>query len=398
MRSFDLVIGKSVKKAPKVDIKSPYDGKTVGQVVFGQQEDMELAIQAACDSFPVISRMHSHERASILRRMAQNLRVHQEELGEIIRDEAGKPITMALREVDRAAVTFDFAADEALRIEGSLLPMDNTTVGTGRIGLTRRFPLGPILGISPFNFPLNLVVHKVAPAIAAGNSIVLKPSPRTPMSALRLSQIATESGLPPGVLNVVAGSSQIAEAAVAYPRLKMVTFTGSTEVGWKLKGQAGKKRVTLELGGNAGTIVEPDADLEDACRKLAIGAFAYAGQVCISVQRIFVHQSIFDAFMKQFLEDIEKEIPCGDPADPKVLCGPMIDSAAADRIEEWIAEARSHGAKVFRKGKRQGNVIPPTVLTDADSQLIIVRNEAFGPIAIVDTYSSFDEGIKKVSR
>lgn len=398
MRSFDLVVGESAaRKSQKVDIKSPYDGRVVGEVTFGGPEEMELAVQSACNSFPIISIMPAHERATILRNISQELSNRRQELGETIRDEAGKPITSALREVDRAAMTFSFAADEALRIEGDLLPMDNTSVGAGRIGLARRFPLGPIIGITPFNFPLNLVAHKVAPAIAAGNSLILKPSSQAPMSALILSQIARDAGLPAGVLNVMPCPSQVAEAVVPDPRLKMLTFTGSAAVGWSLKERAGKKRVTLELGGNAGTIVEQDVDINDAARKLAIGAFSYAGQVCISVQRVFVHESIIGGFMQVFLDCIEEEIICGDPADPDVLCGPMIDSASADRIEEWIAEARDHGAKVFRKGERRGNLVPPTVLTDVDPKLRIACNEAFGPVAIVDSYSTFDEALTKLN-
>ena len=398
MRSFDLVIGKSViKKDSMVSIRSPYDGKVIGEVAFGERDDIELAVKSACDSFCVISRMAAHERADILRRISGGITDCREDLAQIIRDEAGKPITMALREVDRSASTFSFAADEALRMEGNILPMDTTPIGTGRIGLLRRFPIGPILGISPFNFPLNLVSHKVAPAIAAGNSIVLKPSSQTPISALMLAQIASDAGLPAGVINVVPCPSRILDVVVPDHRLKMLTFTGSAAVGWELNGQAGKKRVTLELGGNAGTIVEPDCEIDDAARKLATGAFSYAGQVCISVQRIFVHESIIDSFMKCFIRFVEEEIVYGDPADSNVLCGPMIDSANADRIEQWITEARDNGAKVFSKGKRQDNVIPPTVLTNVDPGLRIARQEAFGPVAVVDSYSSFDEAIDKVN-
>jgi glyceraldehyde-3-phosphate dehydrogenase (NADP+) len=293
--------------------------------------------------------------------------------------------------------TFSFAAYEALRLEGSLLPLDVTPMGIRRIGLTRRFPLGPLLGISPFNFPLNLVAHKVAPAIAAGNSIVLKPSSQTPISALILSKIALEAGLPPGGFDVVPCSGQVASAVVSDPRLRMLTFTGSAAVGWDLRARAGKKRVTLELGGNAGTIVEPDSGLDDACRKLAIGAFAFAGQVCISVQRIFVQESIMDEFLDKFLQTVEKEIPCGDPSDPEVLCGPMIDSANAERVEEWIGEAQEYGAKVFKIGERQGNVVPPTVLTHVEPSLRIASHEAFGPVAVIDSYSTFDEAVRKVN-
>jgi len=398
MRNFDLIIGGSTaKKSPKTAIKSPYDGAVVGKVVFGDKDDFDRALQSACDSFKTISTMPAHDRARMLRRISAIMGERKQELGEIIRDESGKPITLALREVDRAVSTFALAADEALRIDGSCLPLDNTAVGAGRTGLYRRFPLGPILGITPFNFPLNLVCHKVAPAIAAGNSIVIKPSSQTPMSSLMLQQIAADAGLPAGVLNVVPCPSSVAGKFVGDPRIKMVTFTGSAEVGWGLKQRAAKARVTLELGGNAATIVEPDCDLVEAARRLAVGAFSNAGQICISVQRIYVHESVFAAFMELFLQIIDHEIKCGDPADPDVICGPMIDTANADRIEEWIKEAREGGAKVHRFGKQQGNVVPPTVLTRVDPGLRICNCEAFGPVAIVDSYKSFDEAIAKVN-
>ena len=398
MRNFDLIIGgDTVRKSPKTSIKSPYDSTIVGKVVLGDKDDFDRAIQSACESFKIISNMPAHDRARMLRRIAAIVAERKQELSEIIRDEAGKPITLALREVDRAASTFALAADEALRIDGSCLQLDNTAVGNGRTGLYRRFPLGPILGITPFNFPLNLVCHKVAPAIAAGNSIVIKPSSQTPMSALVLQQIASDAGLPAGVLNMVPCPSSVAGKFVGNSRIKMVTFTGSADVGWGLKQRAGKARVTLELGGNAATIVEPDCDIEDAARRTAVGAFSYAGQTCISVQRIYVHESVFDYFMELFLHIAGHDIKCGDPSDPDVICGPMVDSANADRIEEWIKEAREAGAKVHRFGKRKGNVVPPTVLTNVDPRLRISDCEAFAPVAIVNSYKSFDEAIAKVN-
>jgi glyceraldehyde-3-phosphate dehydrogenase (NADP+) len=398
MRNFNLIIGSdTVRKSPRTSIRSPYDGSIIGKVVYGDKEDFDRALQSACESFKIISTMPSHDRARMLRRISAIIAERKQELGEIIRDEAGKPITLALREVERAVSTFALAADEALRIDGSCLQLDNTAVGAGRTGLYRRFPLGPTLGITPFNFPLNLVGHKVAPAIAAGNSIVIKPSSQTPMSALVLQQIAADAGLPAGVLNVVPCPSGVAGKFVGDPRIKMVTFTGSAEVGWGIKQRAGKARVTLELGGNAATIVEPDCDIEDAARRTAVGAFSYAGQTCISVQRIYVQESVLDYFIELFLHIAGHDIKCGDPSDPEVICGPMIDTANADRIEEWIKEARDHGAKVHRFGRRKGNVIPPTVLTNVDHKLRICDCEAFAPVAIVDSYKSFDEAIAKAN-
>ena len=398
MRSYDLLIGNTTAKTnAKVSIRSPYDRKVVGKVAFAGPDEIQSVIQSACDSFTIISQMPAYQRATILRKMSDSIAEHRDELAETIRDEAGKPIRLALAEVERAVATFSFASAEALRFEGSLLPMDVAQAGVGRVGLTRRFPVGPILAITPFNFPLNLVAHKVAPAIAAGNSIIVKPSSQTPMSSLMLAQIASDAGLPAGVLNVIPCQSQAAKTMVSDHRLKMLTFTGSAIVGWMLKSQADRKKVTLELGGNAATIVEPDSNIDVAARKLAAGAFSYAGQICISVQRVFVQESIFDMFMKSFLQYVKDEIICGDPADPNVLCGPMIDCANANRIEEWIAEARQHGAEVFSQGERQGNVIQPTVLTGVASSLRIARQEAFGPVVVVDTYSTFEEAIQKVN-
>ena len=398
MRNFNLIIGgDTVRKSPRTSIKSPYDGSVVGKVVFGDEKDFDRALRSACESFKIISTMPAHDRARMLRRISAILAERKQELAEIIRDEAGKPITLALREVERAVSTFALAADEALRIDGSCLPLDNTAVGAGRTGLYRRFPLGPILGITPFNFPLNLVCHKVAPAIAAGNSIVIKPSSQTPMSALTLQQISNYAGLPAGVLNVVPCPSSVAGKFTGDPRIRMVTFTGSAEVGWGIKQRAGKARVTLELGGNAATIVEPDCDMENAARRLAAGAFSYAGQTCISVQRIYAHESVFDNLLEMLMHFAGHDIKCGDPSDPDVICGPMIDTTNADRIEEWIKEAREAGAKVRRFGRRKSNVVPPTVLTNVDPTLRISDCEAFGPIAIVDSYKSFDEAIAKVN-
>lgn len=396
-RKFDLIIGNSHYKGTKVSIFSPYDGTKVGEVSFGGTEDLERAIQTASKAFPVIAHMPAHERAKILRKISQGISEHFTELAEIIRDEAGKPVQFAEGEVKRTISTFSIAADEALRMEGELLPLDTVPGGIGRIGLTKRFPIGPILAISPFNFPLNLVAHKVAPAIAAGNSIVLKPASQTPMSALILAKIAVDAGLPPGVFTVIPCKREIANRCVDDPKFKMLTFTGSAYVGWDLKSRAGKKKVTLELGGNAGVIVEPDTDMDFAVSRLVLGAFAYAGQVCISVQRIFVHQSIAEEFIDRFVSRTIKEARWGDPKDPDVICGPLIDSANVKRIMEWIAEAKSNGAKILCGGERHGTVVTPTVLTHVDPKLRISAQEAFGPIVIIDTYETLDEAIAKVN-
>lgn len=341
--------------------------------------------------------MPAHQRASILRGIATGIDRRREELTDTIRDEAGKPVRLARIEVDRAIATFSIAAEETLRIVGEVLALDSSPTGIGRTGLVQRFPIGPILAITPFNFPLNLVAHKVAPAIAAGNSIIVKPSSQAPSASLILAEIARDAGLPAGVFTVVPCSPSLAETMVTDPRIRMLTFTGSASVGWQLKSMAGRKRVTLELGGNAAAIVEPDSHVEEAVGKLAFGAFAYAGQICISVQRIFVHQSIAPAFTDYFTYYVNREIVCGDPSDPDVTCGPVIDSDSADRIEAWITEATDHGATLLCGGEREGNVIRPATLTNVDPTLRIASDEAFGPVAIIEPYTSFEEAIARVN-
>jgi glyceraldehyde-3-phosphate dehydrogenase (NADP+) len=398
MRSFDLMIGESqAEDVTKTTIRSPYDGAEIGEVAFAGPRELENAVRIACDAFYIISREPVHERAKILRAISQGISDRVEELAAIIRDEAGKPIRFAKGEVQRAVNTFSVAADEALRMEGDLIPLDTVQGGEGRIGLTRRFPIGPILAISPFNFPLNLVAHKVAPAIAAGNSVVLKPASQTPMSALILGEIALDAGLPRGVFNVVPCKRDTADRMIEDTRFKKLTFTGSAQVGWDLRARAGKKKVTLELGGNAAAIVEPDADVDFAAKRLALGAFAYAGQVCISVQRIYVHQSVAAEFTDRLVASAREEALWGDPADPKVVCGPLIDTENVDRILEWIDEARAHGASVLCGGDHHGNIVTPAVLVDVDPTLRIAAEEAFGPVVVLDSYSTLDEAIAKVN-
>lgn len=398
MHKFNLTIGESEYEAKnKVIIRSPYDNTEVGEVAFAEEAEVEESIQVACQAFSIISHIPAYQRAKILRSIANGISGCANELVEIIRDEAGKPIRLAKEEVERATSTFSIAADEALRLEGSLLPLDTVPAGIGRTGITKRFPIGPILGISPFNFPLNLVAHKVAPAIASGNSIVIKPASQTPMSALALTKIALQAGLPQGVLTVIPCKKELATQMVQDPRFKKLTFTGSAEVGWELKSKAGKKKVTLELGGNAGVIVEPDIELDYVASRLVLGAFAYAGQICISVQRIFVHNDIASKFIDCFLSRTKEEAIWGDPRNPQVICGPLIDSENCQRILEWIEEARIHGAKILCGAQRHGNIVTPAVLAEVNPQLRIVAQEAFGPIVIIDTYKTLDEAIDKVN-
>ncbi len=343
-----------------------------------------------------VGAMPRHERARILEGMAVRVQAERETLAQMLVEEAGKPITLGRIEADRCAQTIQEAARCVRFMEDQAFPLDGYGPGAGKTAIIRRFPIGLIAAITPFNFPLNLVAHKIAPAIAAGCPLVLKPASQTPSTGAALVRIAHESGLPPEALQVVLLGGAEAARMVDDERFAMVTFTGSGEVGWELKSRLARKRVTLELGGNAGAIVEPDADVDAAARKLAMGAFAYAGQSCISVQRIFVHDDIADSFTGRLVE-AAKSLPYGDPAVEHIICGPLIDTANADRVEAWIEEAATLGGKVLCGGDRRENVIAPTVVADAPNTARLNCNEVFGPVVNVSRYRDFDQAIAMVN-
>ena len=288
--------------------------------------------------------------------------------------------------------TFTVAAEESRRIPGDVIPLDWTPGTDSYLGIMRRVPIGPILGITPFNFPLNLVAHKVAPALAAGNPILIKPAPQTPLTALLLGEIALEAGVPPGGFNVVPCDNVLAERMVVDPRFKLMTFTGSAAVGWMLKAKCGKKKVTLELGGNAGVVIEPDADLDLAAQRCAAGGFGYAGQTCISVQRVFVHQSVVESFTTKLLMHVAR-LKAGDPTDETTTIGPVIDQAAAHRIENWIDAAVAQGARVLLGGKRMGSVVEATVLANVTPEMKVSCEEVFGPVVTVTPYRQLSDAI-----
>lgn len=394
MRLFGPVIGREeIDSGTKIEICSPYDQMPVGVVAFGDSRTIVRAIDLAVEKQADYALTPAYQRIQWLRAMANGILANYVELTQIICDEAGKPIRLAESEVKRAIGTFTIAAEEVGRITGEILPLDSQVDGEGREGLVKRVPIGPVAAISPFNFPLNLVAHKVAGALAAGNTVVLKPASQTPMSAVMLARIALEAGVPPGVFSVVPCPADEAEPLITDNRIKMLSFTGSPGVGWALKAKAARKKVTLELGGNAAAIVEPDADLVQAARKLALGAFVYAGQVCISVQRIFVHERAATRFYNAFLEVAKTAIRCGDPNDIDVVCGPMIDAGNADRILEWIDQATAGGGELILEPKRDGNVITPAVLTRVPKTLPIVAREAFGPVVVIETYRGLQQAI-----
>jgi glyceraldehyde-3-phosphate dehydrogenase (NADP+) len=375
----------------------PFTGERAVLAAQGTHADLDLAIQAAQEGFARMRALPRHARRDILARVAEMVTRERQSLAEDLARSCGKPITQALGEVDRAAMTFSLAADEARRFGGEVVPLDVDPRTAGYTGLVHRFPVGPISAITPFNFPLNLLAHKVAPAIAVGSALVVKPPPQCPQLAFRLGRILAEAGLPAGGYNVLHLPLPVAERLATDPRFAMLTFTGSPTVGWHLKDVAGKKKVCLELGGNAAAVVHEDAgDLDWVAQRLALGAFAYAGQVCIKVQRLLVHQPVFDRFVQKFV-DATAALATGDPLDPKTVVGPMIDSAAATRVESWTDEAVRAGAKVLLASRRQGNVLTPGILTNVPPDAKVSCKEIFGPVSTVAPYRDWPEAMALVN-
>ena len=387
-----LVHGQWKQSKLTASVNNPFNGQLVADVVYATEADVEEAMVSTVSTVETMGSLPGHARYNILQQIAALLYRRKEEFAQTITAEAGKPIADAKREVSRAIQTFTVAAEEARRISGEVVPLDWTPGSDTHLGMVRRFPIGPILGITPFNFPLNLVAHKVAPALAAGNPILIKPAPQTPLTALLLGEVALEAGLPPGGLNVVPCENALAERMVVDPRFKLLSFTGSAPVGWMLKAKCGKKKVTLELGGNAGVIIESDADIDLAAQRCAAGGFGYAGQTCISVQRVFVHHSIVDLFTTKLLMHVAR-LKSGDPTDDTTTIGPLIDHAAAQRVESWIGEAVADGARVLLGGKRMGSVVEATVLSNVKPEMKISCREVFGPVVTVTPYRQFSEAI-----
>jgi acyl-CoA reductase-like NAD-dependent aldehyde dehydrogenase len=387
-----LVGGEWIDTGAWVEVRSPYSGDVVGRVAKAGSRETPRAIDAA--EAAMREPLPAHKRAEILVRVAGYLGRRHDEVARLISDEAGKPMKAARVEATRAMSTYTMAAVEARKLAGEMVPMDGSRAGEGKLGFTLRRPIGVVGAISPFNFPLNLVAHKIAPALAAGCAVVLKPASKTPLSALLLAELETEAGLPPGWLNVVVGpSAEIGDVLVEDERVKALTFTGSSAVGWKLKERAPMKRVLLELGNATPVIVEADADVDAASEKLAANAFSFAGQSCISVQRIYVARPAYDAFLERFLPQVDA-LKSGDPADEETDVGPVIDDEARDRILTWIDEARRGGAVVLAGGDIEGELIRPTVIADAGPELRVSCEEVFGPVCTVNAVESLDEAIR----
>ncbi|TES90701.1 MAG: aldehyde dehydrogenase family protein [Candidatus Cloacimonadota bacterium] len=376
------------------DVVNPFTDEVIGRIPTADDKDIENTIDAAVSAFQISKSLTAYERARLLEEVSKKIDENQKELSKLISLESGKPIRYALGEVKRAVETFKFASIEAKEIYGEVIPMDAAERGKDYFGFYIRVPKGVILAITPFNFPLNLVAHKVAPAIASGNSVILKPASVTPLISLKLIDIFENAGLPQGVLNILFGAgSEVGMKLVKDDRINMVTFTGSLAVGETIKREAGFKTVTLELGSNSAVVVEDVEDLPGVVDRLIVGAFAYSGQVCISVQRIYVNRKLFDDFLTLFVEKTKK-LKLGNPLNPETDIGPMITTSETTRAMEWLEEAKSKGAKVLTGGKNEGNIIFPTVLTNVSKEMRVIKDEVFAPVVSIVPYDNFDEALK----
>lgn len=377
------------------DVVNPYDGKVVARAPESSLQDLDDALRAATEAKPRAASMPAHERAALLRRVGQLLDERVDDIAACMTRETGKAIKDSKAEVARSKDTILLSAEEAVRIEGEQVPLDGSAMGAGKIAFLLRFPVGVVAGITPFNAPFNLACHKVGPAIAAGNTIVLKAPPQSPGVVTRLIELFADAGAPPGFVNLLHGNA-VGPALVRDPRVDFITFTGSSRVGFDIKAASGSRRVALELGGDGATIVHSDADLSDAAPTCARNAMRLAGQSCISVQNVYVHDSVYEPFVAQLVEHVRK-LRLGDPADPATDIGTLIDEAAARRVEQWVAEAARDGARVLAGGHRHGAQVEPTVLVDVKPSMKVVCEEVFGPVVTVQRYRELASVLETVS-
>ncbi len=382
------------RQRPAESVTAPFTGRRIARLVPGNARELTMAIVGARRAQRSLSRLPRHARGAILEATAHLLASERKTLARLIARDAGKPVSLALGEVDRAITVFRLAAEEARRFGVSAFPADADPRGDGMHAVVERFPIGVIAAIAPFNFPLNLVAHKVAPAIAAGNAVVLKPPPQAPLAAFRLAELLTAAGLPPGGLQVLHLPIPLAERLATDPGFAMLSFTGSARVGWHLQAAAERKRVVLELGGNAAVLVHSDAgELSALAARIAWGAFAFGGQICIKVQRLYVHAPLFRRFSRLVVE-ATRRLPAGDPLRPETVIGPLIDAAAVTRVQRWIAEAEAGGAKVLLRGRRRGAVLGPSILTRVTRGMKVWSEEVFGPVLTIMPYRSWNEAIR----
>ncbi|WP_342470821.1 aldehyde dehydrogenase family protein [Ureibacillus sp. FSL K6-3587] len=379
------------------DLTAPYTGEVIAKVAKASVQDVERAIQGAHEAFQTFKKTSAYERAEILYKVVDIMKKRKQEFAEILANEAGKPITAGLAELDRTIATYQFSAEAAKNVFGETVPMDAAPGGKNRLGFTKRIPLGVVSAITPFNFPFNLVAHKLGPAFAVGNTVVLKPATQTPLSALAMAEIFKEAGLPDGALQIVTGSGgELSDVLVTHPFVKKVTFTGSGAVGMKIKEKVGLRKVTLELGSNAAVIIEPSTPIEKIVPRTVSGAFGFSGQVCISLQRIYVHESIYDQFTEAFVKETKK-LKLGDPFDPTTDLSAMIHPKEVERIKAWIEEAKAQGAEVATGAEFTERTMTPTVMVNVKPDMKIMCLETFAPIVSIVPYKTLDEAIQYVN-
>jgi acyl-CoA reductase-like NAD-dependent aldehyde dehydrogenase len=388
-----LVAGEPIAAGNQFLVRSPYDGSAVAVVHRAGPAEIEHAIAAATRAFALTRALPTWKRAAVLEAISAAIASRRDELAETMALEAGKPMKSARAEIDRAVFTFKVAAEETRRIRGEIVSLDWLPGNEGREGFVRRVPLGPVAGITPFNFPLNLVAHKVAPALASGDPVIIRPATQTPVSALKLGRIAIDAGWPKEAFSVVPSTTKDASPLIEDERITLLSFTGSPAVGWDLKRRAGRKRITLELGGNAAVIVHRDADLAYAAERVVFGGFGYAGQSCISAQRIYIHADVYDAFRSDLLRRV-RALKTGDPLDAATDVGPVIDRVAAQRIEEWIGEAKAAGAAILAGGTRKDNLWQPTIVESAPATVRVNCQEVFAPLVSLIRFEDVNEAIR----
>jgi glyceraldehyde-3-phosphate dehydrogenase (NADP+) len=389
-----LIGGEWRAASESLAVKSPFTGETLMEVYSADERENESAIAAAEAAAREMRKLTRYEIAIGLRKIADGIEKRRNEFAETIALESAKPIKLARGEVERGASTFAWAAGEAERFVGEVVPIDTIAAGRGKIAYTKRIPRGVIYGITPFNFPLNLVGHKVAPALGAGNSIIIKPSRRTPLTSILLGEVFLESGLPKSALQIVPMDTKYIESVYADERVKMISFTGSAEVGWSIKTKAGKKTVSLELGGNAPVIVDESANLRHSIDRTTFGAFSYAGQICISVQRVYVHEKIFDEWTEKFTYKA-RNLKKGNPLDETTELSAMIDEKAAKKAQSWVTEAEANGAQILCGNTRDGAMLDATIVTKTNPEMRVVAEEIFAPVAVVEKFSDFEEAVDR---
>ena len=384
--------GKFHTTEQEFQITNPFTGKAFAKSYLADEKTLEEAIAGAQKAIPQMKKLASYEKYEILLDVAGKIKQNRKEFAGLLAVESAKPVRYALGEIDRAIQTLTIAAEESKRLPKEYLDLDCTGKGAGKEALVRYFPLGLVAGISPFNFPLNLAMHKIAPAIAAGNVIILKPSTSTPLSTLYFAQLIDRTKLPKGAVSILPMKRETGNILVRDERFKLLSFTGSPAVGWKMKRECGKKKILLELGGNAGVVVTPSANIDEAVKKCLVGGFAYSGQVCIHAQRIYVHQDIFEEFSRKFVQGV-KSLKKGDPADETTEISAMIDEKNAIRVEEWVNEALQDGAKLLCGGKREGSFYAPTVLSETHNGMKVCALEVFGPVVTLEKYANFETAL-----